>query len=87
MPRFDNLILSHKDRNRVLADEHRGLVVDGGWVRSTFLVDGFVAGTWALESGCVRLQPFTPLPRVARREVATEAARLEAFVRACGTAS
>ncbi len=82
MPRFDNLILSHKDRNRVLADEHRGLVIDGGWVRSTFLVDGFVAGTWEVEKGRIRLEPFAPLPRSAKRELEDEAASLEAWLAA-----
>jgi hypothetical protein len=82
MPRFDNLILSHKDRNRVLADEHRGLVIDGGWVKSTFLVDGFVAGTWEVEDGRIRLEPFAPLPRTARRELEREASALEAWLAA-----
>jgi len=82
MPRFDNLILSHKYRNRVLADEHRGLVIDGGWVRSTFLVDGFVAGTWEVENGRIRLEPFAPLPRATKRELADEAKSLEAWLAA-----
>jgi hypothetical protein len=82
MPRFDNLVLSHKDRTRVLADEHRGLVIDGGWVKSTFLVDGFVAGTWEAEGGRIRLEPFAPLPRTARRELEAEAASLEAWLAA-----
>jgi Winged helix DNA-binding domain len=82
MPRFDNLILSHKDRNRVLADEQRGLVIDGGWVKSTFLVDGFVAGTWEVEDGRVRLEPFGPLPRATRRELETEVSSLEAWLAA-----
>jgi len=82
MPRFDNLILSHKDRNRVLADEHRGLVIDGGWVKSTFLVDGFVAGTWEIEEGRVRLEPFAPLPRTAKRALESEASSLEAWLAA-----
>jgi hypothetical protein len=82
MPRFDNLILSHKDRNRVLADEHRRLVIDGGWVKSTFLVDGFVAGTWEVEDGRIRLEPFAPVPRTARRELEREASALEAWLAA-----
>ena len=82
MPRFDNLILSHKDRNRVLADEHRGLVIDGGWVKSTFLVDGFVAGTWEVEDGRVRLEPFEPLPRTTKRELEAEASALETWLAA-----
>jgi hypothetical protein len=81
LPRFDNLILSHRDRNRVIADEHRGEVIDGGWVRSTFLVDGFVAGVWEVERGRIALEPFAPLPRTVRREVDDEAKRLEAWLR------
>ncbi len=80
LPRFDNLVLSHRDRNRVIADEHRGDVIEGGWVHSTFLVDGFVAGVWRLERGRVMLEPFAPLPRAARREAEDEAKRLEAWI-------
>ena len=86
LPRFDSLVLSHDDRRRVISDEHRGAVIEGGEVRPTFLVDGFVAGTWALEDGRVRLEPFARAPRAAWREVEDEAARLEAFVRASGQA-
>jgi DNA glycosylase AlkZ-like len=82
LPRFDNLVLSYKDRTRVLPEEYRPAVIDGGWVRSTFLVDGTVAGAWEVEgNGRVRLEPFAPLPRAVRREVEDEAARLEAWLR------
>jgi Winged helix DNA-binding domain len=84
LPRFDNVVLSHHDRRRVISDENRPSVIQGGEVRATFLVDGFVAGTWSLEGGRVRLASFAPLPRKARREVEGEAALLEAFVRASG---
>ena len=86
LPRFDNLVLSHDDRRRILADEHRAAVIQGGEVRATFLVDGFVAGTWSFDDGRVQLEPFVPLPRSTRREIEDEAARLEAFVRAAGKA-
>jgi DNA glycosylase AlkZ-like len=82
LPRFDNLVLSHDDRRRVLPEEYRGAVIQGGEVNPTFLVDGFVAGTWSLADGRVELHPFAPLPRAARREVEEEASRLESFVRA-----
>ena len=81
MPRFDNLVLAHKDRTRVIANEDRGQVIDGGWVKSTFLVDGFVAGTWELENDRVRIEPFAPLRRTVRREVEGEAKRLEQWLR------
>jgi len=81
LPRFDNLLLAHKDRTRVMADEHRREVIDGGWVLSTLLVDGRVAGTWSHERGRVAVEPFSPLPRTVRREVDDEARRLEAWLR------
>jgi winged helix DNA-binding protein len=84
LPRFDNLVLSHDDRSRVLPDEYRSAVIEGGEVRATFLVDGFVAGLWAFDGARVRLDPFAALPREARRELEDEARRLEAFLRAAG---
>ncbi|HEX5172769.1 MAG TPA: winged helix DNA-binding domain-containing protein, partial [Gaiellaceae bacterium] len=82
LPRYDNLVLAHADRARVVADEHRRTVIHGGgMVEATFLVDGFVAGLWRAEAGRVRVEPFAPLPRVWRREVEDEAARLEAWLR------
>ncbi len=84
LPRFDNLVLSHDDRRRVIANAHRASVIQGGEVSATFIVDGFVAGTWSFEEGRVHLRPFAPLPRAARREIADEASRLEVFLRAHG---
>lgn len=84
LPRFDSVLLSHADRRRVLADEHRSDVIEGGEVRATFLVDGFVAGLWSVDGRRVRLEPFAPLPRVVRRAVDGEASRLEGFLRAAG---
>jgi transposase-like protein len=86
LPRFDNLVLSHDDRRRIVADEHRAAIIQGGEVSATFLVDGFVAGTWSFSEGRVHLKPFAPLPRATRSEVREEAARLEAFLRASGKA-
>ena len=86
LPRFDNLVLSHEDRRRVLSDEHRAAVIEGGEVRATFLVDGVVAGIWSIQDGRVRLEPFAPLRPIARRELEDEAARLAAFVHAHGPA-
>jgi hypothetical protein len=84
LPRFDLFVLSHADRRRAIADEYRATVIQGGEVSATFLVDGFVAGTWVFENRRVRLKPFAPLPRVWRREVEDEAARLEGFLRTHG---
>ncbi len=80
LPKWDNLLLAHKDRSRVFSDEYRRIVIEGGMVYSAFLVDGFVAGLWREERGRVVVEPFAPLPRAARREVEDEAARLEAWL-------
>ncbi len=81
LPRFDNLVLSHADRTRVIAEEHRNVVIHGGgMVEATFLVDGFVAGTWRVEKERVRVEPFAPLPREWKRQVEDEASRLEAWL-------
>jgi hypothetical protein len=51
-----------------------------GDVQQAFLVDGVVAGLWTRDGGRIALEPFTPLPRAARRELEDEAARLEAWL-------
>ncbi len=45
---FDNILLSHASRTRVISDEHRKRLFSGknGVFPGTVLVDGFVAGTW-----------------------------------------
>jgi hypothetical protein len=81
LPKWDNLLLAHDDRRRILADEHRkAMIAINGEVAQSFLVDGFVAGTWSVEGGRVRIEPYAPLPRQARREVEAEAALLESFI-------
>jgi hypothetical protein len=78
---FDELVLAHKDRTRVIGDERRPQVIWGSDVAATFTVDGFVAGTWRRDGDRVLLEPFAPLPRAARRELEDEARRLEAWLR------
>ena len=78
LPRWDNVLLGHIDQLRVAPPEYRAVGHDG---TQTFLVDGMVAGSWSVGGGRVRLEPFAPLPRGARRELEDEARRLEAFVR------
>src|SRR5205807_378151 len=69
---FDNAILSHADRTRIVAEDDRRTVARDRLMR-TFLVDGFVAGSWRLEGGNVHLEPFRPLSARDRRELELEA--------------
>jgi len=81
VPRFDDLVLSHADRTRILGDVAAARIVSkNALVQATILVDGFVAGTWQLEDGRVRLEPFGRLPREVKAALAEEAQRVEAFV-------
>lgn len=76
LPRFDNLILSHADRTRVISDEHRRRVIGNGWVDAVFLVDGFVAGLWRLRRGKLELDPFVKLSRRDEATLRAESASL-----------
>jgi hypothetical protein len=85
LPEFDNLVLAHSDRTRVLSDEHRGLVVTKNLrVRATFLWDGFVAGTWEVKRtrkvATLYLTPFAPLPKQAMTALMEEGAALLRFI-------
>jgi hypothetical protein len=84
LPEFDSLVLAHKDRTRVVADEHRKSLVTGNLrIRATFLVDGFVAGTWTMarerDTATLAMSPFEPLERPVEVELAAEAEALLRF--------
>jgi hypothetical protein len=85
LPAFDNLILSHADRTRVIADEHRKAIASrNGMVPATVLVDGFVRGTWKTERFRSRatlvITPFEPLAKEDRDALAEEGGQLVRFV-------
>ena len=82
---FDNLILSHADRTRVIAAEHRKAIASkNGMVPATFLVDGFVSGTWKVtrdrREATLRIEPFEHLTGQNREALAEEGGRLLHFV-------
>lgn len=79
LPEYDNLLLSHANRTRVIADADRERV----FTRGAVLVDGFVRGTWAIarQGGTATLfiEPFEPLDKPDRVALAEEGIRLLAF--------
>lgn len=78
LPKFDNVLI---DRQRVLPEAYRKLVVrKNADVLPTFTVDGYVAGVWRVEKRRVVTEPFEPLTRAARAELADEAALLERWL-------
>jgi len=85
VPEYDNLVLSHADRSRVISDEYRSKVfLSAGRVRATFLVDGFVRGTWRIEksrsAATLVIEPFGPLPKEDRDALTEEGEQLVRFV-------
>ncbi|MFJ5075420.1 winged helix DNA-binding domain-containing protein [Streptomyces sp. NPDC088553] len=81
LPAFDNVLLGHADRSRIIGDEDRTRVMPGSaQVRPTFLVDGRVHGTWSLDAGTLRLAPFRRLRSTDRAALEQEAHRLLPFV-------
>ncbi|WP_416969876.1 winged helix DNA-binding domain-containing protein [Streptomyces sp. 4F14] len=80
LPEFDNLLLSHADRTRVIPAEYWGRTWVGNIAHPTFLVDGFLAGVWRLTEDTLTVQPFGRLTEKEREEVAEEAVRMLAVM-------
>ncbi len=81
LPKWDNVLLAYADRTRILPEPYRRVVIKkNGDVAPTFLVDGFVCGTWRFEKQHVMTEPFAKLAKADQREVERERARLEAFL-------
>lgn len=85
IPAFDNLTLSHDERDRIISPENLKLVfTKNGRIPPMFLWDGFVAGIWKNESkgsDCLlTLTPFRPLPPEAKAAIKEEGLRLLSFL-------
>ena len=79
LPDYDNVLLSHADRTRVIAAEHRPLIFSGNGVHATVLVDGFAAARWSVDRGTpttLVIQPFARLTAADRGAIAEEAVGL-----------
>jgi DNA glycosylase AlkZ-like len=87
VPDFDNIVLSHEDRTRVIADAFRPLIFTvNGLIKATVLIDGFVAGQWRIEEkrgrAVLLVEPFTRWTKVRRGQVEREGNRLLEFAAA-----
>ncbi|MEX2210686.1 MAG: winged helix DNA-binding domain-containing protein [Gaiellaceae bacterium] len=76
LPRFDNVVLAHADRTRVVSDEHRKVIIRAGEVDPVVLVDGFVAGRWRRKGKRIDVEWLATVPRTAREAIDDEASRL-----------
>jgi Winged helix DNA-binding domain len=82
LPEYDNTLLGHKDRSRVIADEHRPLVyIRAGLMIGTVLLDGFAAAGWRVKDGELALEPFRKLTNAEQKAIEPEAEALVAWLR------
>ena len=78
---YDNVFLSHADRDRIAPDDVRKnwMGVNGG-SGSAMFVDGLLGGLWRVEDGHPVVEPFRPLTRSQARQLAAEVERVEALL-------
>jgi hypothetical protein len=84
LPEFDNVLLGHADRSRIIADEHRKLVfLSASRMMGTVLLDGWVGGRWKItrtrDSATLVVEPFRRLAGVDEAAVGAEGAGLLRF--------
>jgi hypothetical protein len=85
LARFDAAILGHAapERTRILPEEYRRSVIFSAEVWPTFLIDGFVAGRWAIavrpKEAVLELKPFKRLARANRAALLEEGEKLVRF--------
>ncbi len=86
LPDFDNILLGHADRARIMAPgQHLGLFSSNGVMQGAVLLDGFVRAKWApvTTKGTTTLviTPFEkPIPKRDAPAVAAEGLRLFDFL-------
>ena len=81
---FDNVLLSHDDRTRIMSDEYRKMIFTiNGIVLGSVLVDGFVRGSWRIgrtrDDATLTVELLRPLPDDDAAAVTAEAGRLLEF--------
>jgi DNA glycosylase AlkZ-like len=81
LPEYDNLLLSHADRTRVIPGNRSVPLPPGhGATTGTFLVDGIWQGTWQIRDQTLHIKPFTKLRRADHNALLAEAVQLCAFL-------
>jgi winged helix DNA-binding protein len=84
LPEYDNLLLSHADRTRVMAAERQVPLMPGnGGSSGMVLLDGFFHALWKITrhdgTATLRITPFVPLSAQNRAALVEEGARMLAF--------
>jgi hypothetical protein len=85
LPEFENLLFSYEERGRIVDRAYfPAIFTQNGQNCATFLVDGFVAGSWKIERGptsaTLAIYPFNPLPSNVQATLQAEGERLMRWV-------
>jgi winged helix DNA-binding protein len=75
LPVYDNALLAHDDRSRILADGHPPGIVHS----PTVLVDGLAVGMWRIDGGELEVRLFADVAASDRAALEEEGERLLAF--------
>ena len=83
LPEYDNTLLAHADRTRVVSDVNRKRIWTSNGLLSSLLVDGTVAGRWKItrnqKRAMLEIEPFARLSKGDRAAVVDEGLQLLAF--------
>jgi hypothetical protein len=80
LPEYDNLLLSHADRSRVIPHDHPVPLWPGnGATQGTLLIDGAWDATWKITAEALTITPFRRLTAAERSAITEEAGRLLTF--------
>ena len=79
LPEYDNLLIGHHDRTRVIDHAYRYLIFAG-----TLLIDGFVHATWSItrtrDAATLTIEPLRRLTKTDRLAVSDEGEQLLSFI-------
>jgi hypothetical protein len=82
LPDFDNILLAHADRARIMArGRHLGMFSSNGVMQGSVLVDGFVRAMWVPAGTSLVITAFEkPIPKGDQPAIEKEAMRLLEFL-------
>jgi hypothetical protein len=83
LPEYDNLLVSHANRTRVIMDDHRRRIMTNNGMKATVLLDGFVYGTWKIvrqrSTAVLVIEPFGKLSGREQNSLSEEGIKLLQF--------
>ena len=86
LPKFDSILLGHKDRSRIINDQHKKLVFrsKAGDIAATVLIDGQISGIWKhtrkRHTLAVAIKPFGKMAKDDLEEVEQQARELSKYM-------